>query len=372
MKFITILLPVLFIFSACEIETDESNRYDVLKHIDDGEFHLALEKLGNCDEPKGFSKEECHINRGVSYFGLAGYDITTIGEEMYKLYSDDSFTDDEKSIKITSILFSKFRGDNMKNGLTQYKLALNISNINESLCNLKSFNNLTENQKQSCISINPILLLDIIDDKNSFESLKYVDLDDIINIENSIRGVVPNISSEEIVHILNNNIEKTSSDTQNEIDATQCLIDKSSCFLLGFKKPEYLADYKDIKIWKIGKGNNRFSTIKLTNSQNSIILLEENSYILEDETSCSETEYKRYDGVCFPKPVVDNLTLTSSIVDKLNEDDNFKDSIALILNVGDNTNDEDDQVNNFMTDICGSPDCKVTEENLIQYFDGKE
>ena len=362
-------IPILFLFIACEIDTKESNRYEVLQLIDNGKFDLALDKLGNCNDSKGFSEEECHLNRGMSYFGLAGYDITSVGEELYKTYSDNETTSDEKSIKVIAILFDRFKGENIENGVSEYKLALNSSSVDKSVCNLTDFANLSTNQQQSCISINPILLLDIIDEAKVGDNLLSIDLQDLVDIEKSVRGIAPNISSEDMAYLLSNDLEKTSQNTQDEIDATQCLIIEDSCTAVGFRTAEKVGNYNNFEIWKLKKFNNSFTTLKLTDND-SVLLLEENSYITQKEVVCLEIDYQKYDGNCFPKPVKTDTTLTSNIVDKLNDDDNFRNSIALILNVGDDETSETEQVDQFMIDICDSSDCEVTEKNLIQYFNG--
>jgi len=357
-----LLLPILF-FTACEIDTEESNRYDISKDLDKGNFQEVLNNL-DCSNPNGFSQDECHINRGMAYFGLAGYDITSIGEDMFKTYSDKKLNENEKTIKITSILLGKFSNSYISKGIDEYKLALKSSNKDKSSCNSEQFSNLSENEQQSCIAINPLLLLNILDNSESKSNFS-VDLQDLIDVEKSIRGIAPNISSEEIANMLNNNFDKTSSETQNQIDATQCLIDNSLCKKLGFKNPLKIGEYQDFQIWRLSKLN--FKTLKLTNNFGSIVLVEENRYITPKSESCSETEYHKYSNQCFPKPSENNETLTSVLVDKLNKDE-FKTSIALMLNVGDTKDSEQKQVDDFMTELCGNANCEVTESNLMNYL----
>ena len=359
---ILFFLPIIF-FTACEIETEESNRYQVSQDLDKGNFQAVLDNL-DCDNPNGFTAEECHINRGMAYFGLAGYDITSIGEDMFKAYSDKNINETAKTIKITSILLDRFKNPYISQGINEYKFALKTSNKDKGDCIADRFSELSDNEQQSCISINPILLLNVLDNSGDKTNAS-VDLQDLIDVEKSIRGIAPNISSEEIANMLNNNFDKTSSETQNQIDATQCLIDNSLCKKLGFKNPLKIGEYQDFQIWRLSKLN--FKTLKLTNNFGSIVLVEENRYITPKNESCSETEYHKYSNQCFPKPSENNETLTSVLVDKLNKDE-FKTSIALMLNVGDTKDSEQKQVDDFMTELCGNANCEVTESNLMNYL----
>ena len=359
---ILFFLPILF-FSACEIDTKDSNRYQISQDLDKGNFQTVLENL-DCNNLNGFTKEECHINRGMAFFGLAGYDITSIGEDMFKTYSDKNISETERTIKITSILLDRFRNPYISQGINEYKFALEIYNKDKSDCKAENFSELSENEQQSCIAINPILLLNVLDNSENTNSAS-VDLQDLIDVEKSIRGIAPNISSEEIANMLNNNFDKTSSETQSQIDATQCLIETSLCQNLGFKNPLKIGEYQDFQIWRLSKPN--FKTLKLTNNFGSIVLVEENKYITPKSESCSKNEYQKYSNQCFPKPSENNETLTSILVDKLNQDE-FKTSIALMLNIGDTNTDEQKQVNDFMIELCGSSDCEVSETNLVKYL----
>lgn len=360
---------IIFIFSGCEIDTDESSRYEVLQLIDKGEFNSALNKLGDCANSDGFSEEECYLNRGVSYFGLAGYDITSIGEDLYRAYTGN-LNEEEKSVEIISMLFKRFKGLNMSYGIISYKKALNLNNINATYCTSLNFETLTKYQQQACISINPILLLEVIDGPNSSQdNILSVDLEDLILIDKSIRGVTPNISDEDMALLLVGNGDNISDNSKNELDATNCLIDKSSCYKNGFLIPENVNNYLDNSIWKISKQNHSFTTLKLTNEFGSVLLVKEGNYITNNSEKCSINEYEKYDGICFPEPVENNESLTSTLVDKFNNDDDFKNSVALILNIDEK--DSDEKVDNLMIDICDSDDCQVTEKNLLEYLGGE-
>lgn len=369
MRFLTFLMMfILFtLFSGCEIDTDESKRYEVLKLLDDGEFESALAELGSCDDG-AFTEEECHLNRGMAYFGLAGYDITSIGEDLYGAYSDDNLSEDEQSRKIVSLVFDRFRGINMALGVQEYKKVLYMNSLLEVNCNSLNFKNLKTYSQQACIALNPVLLLEVIDDKESDDYS--VDLEDLLDIERSVRGIAPNISSDEMADVLNGDIENLSENSKNELDATQCVITESQCLSLGMRQPTQIGSYEDLDILKVSKLDNSFSTLKLVDQLGSVVLVEENIYIFDNNSSCKESDYLKFDeaNLCFPKPTED--TLTSKSVDKLNNDETFRDSLGVMLSVGDDEKSADAKVDELMTDICGYSSCTVTDENLVEYFKG--
>ena len=102
-------------------------------------------------------------------------------------------------------------------------------------------------------------------------------------------------------------------------------------------------------------------------------MLENNKYITTNSEECSFEDYNQTlsgnnNPFCFPQP--QNKTLTSELVDKINKNEDFKNSLALIATAGDTT-DENVKIDNVMTDICGYPDCKVSEKDIIKYLGGQ-
>ena len=366
MRFSTLLLLVfLILFSSCKKDEDKSKRYEVSKLLDDGEFQQALNELGNCDDG-AFTKEECHLNRGMAYYGLAGYDLTIIGEDLYRIYIDKQLNEIEKNIKITSMIVSKFRGNYMSLGVIEYKKVLALQGKFESDCYSQLFKNLDSYSQQACISLNPVLLLEVIDNKglNKFS----VDLEDLIDFQNTVRGIVPGISSDEVAKILNG---QTSDKANNELDATQCILNQKECFQLGMKKPELFGKYENLDIYKVAKQDNSFATLKILNENGSLVLTKENSFIYDDNSSCSKKEYLEFNKshLCFPEPT--HETLLSKGVEKLNNDKEFRESIGTVLNIGDETKTSEEKVDDLMTNICGYPNCTASQEDLIQYFQGQ-
>jgi hypothetical protein len=363
MRFI-LLLTITLLFSNCGEESNESKRYDVLTLLDSGDFSSALNKIGDCETNSFFeSKSECYLNRGMAYFGLANYDITSVGEDIYSIYIDKSLDDENRTREIMTLIFNKFKGLNMSLGLKEYKKVLYFYEENQSICTSVNFETLNDYSQQACIAINPVLLLNVINDDKSDNAI--VDLEDLIELENSIRGVFPDLTDRELIDILNGDRDSLSTSSQSELEFSLCLISDSNCD--GIDKSQ-VSTFENFNIWKLS--NEEYTSLKLTDSFGSITLLENGIYIDHNRTACSKEEYQKYDGECFPKPkdLDSNSTssLTSTLVDKLNNDSDFTNSLDSILSVGDDTQTSEDVI----ADICGYSDCKVTEENLIQYFEG--
>jgi hypothetical protein len=362
------LLSMLFLFSACENETDESKRYEIFTLLDNGDFNTAIEKLNSCEENSFFSESECLLNRGMAYFGLAGYDITSIGEEIYRVYVEKEINDEERSRQIMTLVFKRFKGFNISLALENYRKVLYINGELESSCTSLKFKSLSEYVQQACISINPVLLLEVIDDETINVENYLVDLGDLVDFEKSIRGTLPTLTDRELVDILNGDTSNLSTSSQNELDASLCATIDESCEASGFQKIK-ISNFEDLDIWKISNGS--YTTLKLTDVTGSVVLVETDKYIDHEREVCLEESYFKFDGDCFPKPQnLDNpTTLTTEIADKLNYDEDFQNSLGVILNVGDDTSTSDEKVNEFISEIKDG-DNFITDDNLIEYFRG--
>ena len=372
------LIAILFLFSGCDNTSDESEVYEIRKLIDEGNFQAALDKIGDCNTSTIYSsQEECHIDRGAALYGLSGYDLLSVGKIIYEIYTDDSLNDTTKSAKITARLFASFQSDKMALGVTEYKLALIAKQKTSLVCNWLDYQYLSILEQQACISINPVLLLNVLDEGASSQNTIAVDIYSAIAFNDAIQGIVP-ISSDELGYMINNDFDNVSPETKDNWNAIKCLSDKATCYKNEFNRPKYLKSYtnsegKIFKIYLLKKNDNSFKTLKLTDAKGLIALLENKKYITTNSEECSFEDYNQTlsgnnNPFCFPKP--QNQTLTSELVDKINQDEDFKNSLALIATAGDTT-DENAKIDNVMTDICGYPDCKVSEKDIIKYLGGQ-
>jgi hypothetical protein len=350
----------LFIFlSGCEISSSESNRYDVLKNIDQGNFQDALSDLKNCN---GFSYDECHLNRGMAYFGLAGYDLIQIGDELYRAYSNKNLSSNEKDLKISSIILNKFSSIYIDFAIQEYIAVLENNGENETMCNSQNFQNLSTNGQQSCLAINPVLLLQTIDttDHNSSDAIS-VNLRDIYLINSNLKNIILGIRSDEVASVLIGNGE-ISTQTTNELDAIACLSTNICQDIIKTK----LGNYNNADIWLMSRNN--YISIKLTDVFGSIILLDDNKSIDKNGNNCI---INNFDGECFNQPILDEKgnfkTITSTLVNELNNN-STRNSLAMFSDIGNSKIDSETKVSNYFYEICGSTKCIVTEQNLIEYL----
>jgi len=376
--FVLNLIAILFLFSGCDNTSDESEVYEIRKLIDEGHFQAALDKIGDCNTSTIYSsQEECHIDRGAALYGLSGYDLLSVGKLIYEIYTDDSLDDTTKSAKITARLFASFQSDKMAIGVSEYKLALISKQKTSVVCNWLDYQYLSILEQQACISINPVLLLNVLDEGASAQNTISVDIYSAIAFNNAIQGIVP-ISNDDLGYMINNDFDNVSPETKDNWNAIKCLSDKATCYKNEFNRPKYLKSYtnsegKIFKIYLLKKNDNSFKTLKLTDAKGLIALLENKKYITTNSEECSFEDYNQTlsgnnNPFCFPKP--QNQTLTSELVDKINKNEDFKNSLALIATAGDTT-DENAKINNVMTDICGYPNCKVSETDIIKYLGGQ-
>jgi hypothetical protein len=341
-------LPFLIALSLASCENSDSaeaNRFETLQAIDNGNFDLALKNLSDCKNSSGFSEEECLVNRGMTYFGKAGYDLIEIGEDLYLDLIDDEISDDERDIKILGTILDRFEGDNIQKGIADYKSVLGLSDLNETSCTKELFNSFSDLVQQSCLAINPILLLETLDENSKTSNEKSVDLEDLVFINSSVSGVVPKIDGENIAKILNGG--EISTEIQDELWASTCMIIPDSCTNFNFGEPELISSEGNLSLWKIETENGFIYRATDVNG----------NFVLVDELN--GTIIPRFNGGT-PQ------TLDSEVVSKLNNDDEFLTSIAVAIDIGEGSSEE--KIDDFKTEICGSSNCLITERNLIEYL----
>jgi len=360
---LTVLLFSL-LFLSCQDSDIESYKFKTLQHIDNGEYKTALKRLEDC---RGFSKNECYLNRGVSYFGLADYRIESIGIELYRSYSKE-----DSGQKTLSTLFSRADSDYLKLGVDEFKkVATDIS-----ICKYDSFNSLSEHNKTACLAINPLLLLEIsgLDERDS--SSIPVDLREIIDIQRDVESIFEDINSSQIsIAITDGELD---SSLKAEIDAIRCVekayqqnsFDGSICIdrNIYIEREEYkYIDFPEYEIVSIIGDFIGYKAVK----DRSVAL--QSGYIKLDSTPCLESESKKLNGVCFPKPQESRV---QDIAQKWSSD-NYIDSIALLVNI-DSSLSSENKISNFKEDICRSGNgCSfnsdgsvksISSDALLSYF----
>jgi hypothetical protein len=170
-------------------DSDEANKYETIKAIDDQDYDKAIANLK--DGCAGYNQVECNMLLGSAYYAKAGWDLTTIGKELVKIDNNSSLDQDAKDKELTSVIYDKLFSENMKIGIDYYKKALSASGFDSSVCNPKDYDNTlkTIQQKDICLAINPILLKDKLnDDETSSDDNGSVSLEQIIQFKEVIEN----------------------------------------------------------------------------------------------------------------------------------------------------------------------------------------
>jgi hypothetical protein len=342
------LLLAISMISCGEEESDESKRFETLKNIDTGNFDQAITSLSNCKEVKGFTEEECLLNRGMSYFGKAGYDLIEMGEELYTTYIDENLSDNERDNEVLSILIDKFENEDISKGVEDYKSFLALNNKDNSICTRLQFDDLLDFEQQACLAINPMLLLEVLDGDVEDGNEKPVDIEDLIFINNSLSGIAPNFNSNDLAKIMNG--EELSEESQKELWATNCMIIPENCSQFNLYEPEFIKTEGNLTHWKI-EGEDGSSLLRITDLNEKLVLIDDINGVLQARLS--------------EKGVQE--TFNSEVIYKMNYDKEFLTSIALSIDLRKDISSEE-KVQNFKTDVCGSSSCEITDENLINYL----
>lgn len=387
-SFLPASLAVSLLFSGCgtfgDDSTDESKKYEVSSAIDAGEYDKAITMLeADC---AGFTYEECQLNLGAAYLGKAGMDVVSLGRDLIIIDGNDSATDSQKEVQIMTTLFDIVFDSSMTAGTREYKKLL--ENNDSSVCNAADYVNLTSYQQQACIAINPILLQELMADETDTETMA-VDMETIAQFKDVLNAVIPGITTSEIVTILNTD---TSADSEKDVngngdldamEATDCAMNAytntafdNSCTsdssvsgtdlgTLGFSGINETIYGVDVAVVSSTMYENANFTRLVTEIETGVYTtVTTEGFCKTDLTVCVEG-----DSGCYPCPVVvdgELQTLGVAVADILNNDDLLT-SIAIVSD-SDTTKTSDEKVADLKTEMCGSADCTVTQDNLLDYM----
>jgi hypothetical protein len=366
--YFAILLFLAFATNSCEDENNENSQsYDVLRYMDQGEYQKAIDLMeeNNCSDLI-FDEEECQLNLGACYYGLAGYDLISLGREIIIAKSDESDS------KILQTIMKKFINKNMTTGLNKYTFVLSGY---ESKCNGEKFQELTHNKKQACLATNPILLMEYIESDVN-KSTSTISIENLIKLQENTNGIFQSLSEEELSEELAKAISgEVSESMSSELEINQCAtnsyktgdFNQTACDnneSTLFKLPEFFGsisyNQQNINILKFEQENSSYIFKLLvaidennTSQGSTIVLTSETEFIDLAHNSCENIS-----SSCFPKYLVDEnqelLTLRNTTIKDLNEDEDFFTSIALTVKATDSDKTEEEKKEEFKNDICDS------------------
>lgn len=384
----SMILPVsvsfVLLLSGCggtigDKETDEAKQYEAQMALDQGDWNKAIAMLEK--DCAGYNYSDCQLNLGSAYMGKAGMDIIYLGENLIKIDAN-STTDAERDTQTMTLLFDIIFNEAVAQGAAIYKNLLPLSGAE---CNSVSYDLLTDTQKQACISVNPILLQELLaDDDTAQNETLSVDIETIAEFKDVLGAVIPGITTSEIVSILDDSTPDATKDINNNSDidsmeATDCAIKAynvggntnftdTNCISgepsvsatdLGTIAFTH-ADYSGITIYGVDVNVSGAATsqadanftrlVTETASAGIYTSVTTSGYCgLDGETTCTAGSAN-----CYPCPVVDedgNLeTLSGTVTDVLNNDALLT-SIA-IMSDSDETKTSDEKVTDFKEEVC--------------------
>lgn len=388
------------LFTACGESSDEAKSYDIQMWLDSGDNQQVLNALGDCGSYIGLAKEECYLNVGAAYFAIANFDMLSLAQEFSNI--DDTLSDNNKSKEFNKIVFKKLDDDNLKKGLEFYT---KIVDDNSSVCNEKDYDSLSKNKKQACLSINPLLLSNIIDDNNdSNKSEIGVSIEQIIEFKDVLQDAVPELKGEDLISIIDGDDLSSEDDANNNgtldsVEATSIVLGKINYGVnSNYIKNTQTNVYTNTKLSGVDYYNLQFANSNSKNYYRLTQVISGTSPILYTtlttipNTVCDINNTKTtgtIDGIthlpCVKLKDDGNVTsFNDSVVNILNND-NLINSIALASESEDDTKTDEEKISNFKTDICNitgtaslsnnglcevdsSGNITITQEALINYM----
>ncbi len=395
------ILASAFLFVGCsDKSSDEAKAYDLKMALDKGDYDYVIRELGNCESESKTTaqKTSCYnalssdeiLDLGSAYFGKAGFDMISLGSDLIGI--DDDLSDDDKSKEVTSIILRKLDNDNMKYGINAYKRLL--PNSDDSICTEANYDNLTDLQKQACVSMNPILLKDLVQNEDKTadeESTAAVSLEDIIAFKDVLKDAAPGIEIEDIVDIMNDDITAGTA-SEKDVNANGNLdnLEATSCSVSAVNNGDLTACASDsVTITVIDQDtNDTFSEYTGTVDLSGVILVK--NVIASSSASYSDaTKYRLIQEIgstgvytnltqesgkycdntateatsctaldetsCFPCPLIEEgevKTLNDTVTTILNDDDLLT-SIAVSSDSENDSLTDAEKVAKLKTEMCG-------------------
>lgn len=400
------LFLALFLIS-CGGSEDQEQKLE--KALDSGDFDYVISTLGDCASQKGEdNKTACYnkltskqkLDLGAAYYGKGEFYLLSLADKIESARGKDD--EDQQIFKVVFDLL----GDDLKDGVDTFETILptNLDKNGSKLCNMSDYENLDRFSKQACVSINPVLLKDLLDDKKKTSSQRdgVVSIEDLVKVKKLVNTVIDGIDSDDIASLINKDGKAMSKNDINgnskidSVEASLCAIDSSSCNVSQkVVSSETVANVFDtstndnvhgITLKKITVSNSSetnsttfWRLIKNVSGQDTIVTTTENFCDAKAQVvkTCEGADTTT---PCYPCPDIQEsgepLTAIQNIGEVINNDDAME-SFAIAK-----TNDNDGKtaakkVEELRVKICegATPACAktdgktvVTQEAFIQYL----
>ncbi|MCV6609057.1 MAG: hypothetical protein OIF32_12665 [Campylobacterales bacterium] len=236
---LSVIMALSFILVGCsDKDSTEAKEYEVKQALDKGNYHLVIREYGDCQNSSKTTSEKADclakltnqqkMDLGAAYMGKAGYTLVDLGSDILGIEG----TKEEKSKEVLKIIMRKLDDDGMDQGIQVFKSIL--TNNDTSVCTKTGYANLSQEQKQACVSVNPILLKELVedDDGSGSTSSTAVSLEDVIKFKDVLKDAAPGIEIDDIVSIINDDV-KSGAPSEKDVngdgnldtlEATQCVV----------------------------------------------------------------------------------------------------------------------------------------------------
>lgn len=364
----------------CGTDSSKTQQFDVSYNLDKGNYQAVIDTLGDCSSYTGDEKNACLTNLGAAYFGKAGFDTISLAQEL------TSLTEDEKDKEFNKIVFEKLLDENTKSGVNAFtQIIESNNNLTDAVCTEANFDKETgaykgeeyKSLRNACYSISPILLSESLDyENNTSTSSTSATLNDVIAFKDVLKDAAPELNSEDLVNIINDENISANDDANNnneldKVEATSCAIeaygsgsfDGSVCaddsvtltqLSTNVFSSSTDTNYHDIHSIKVDIGSNTFyRQIKDISGTYTAVSVDTKSKVDETASTLSDNTLALNGTTVLNKPLLENgsiKTLNDSILSTLNDEETFE-KIALLTNAEDDSSDSL-KVESLQKDIC--------------------
>lgn len=350
-------VPVLFLAGCgnntfnflADKDSAEALRYEITKALDDGDYDFVINKLEN--DPayqQAFADEDRYINLAAAHMGDAGFDITTVINDMIGTGQTDAFQG------FVSALSARASGQGLN------KLDRSVNNYEKILSGLdcvQDKNILTDLQKDACFYSG------IVNTVKATSSLTLLlggpeEVDEWINPD---PAQCDDVDGNNIADVA----QATACATSYAVDPTAVTTCTETPLMasLDFSGGKSFTPLQ-VTVTTTGacSDSTYYKLIDINTTPNSPAVTD--GYCMTDYTECTPPDYVN----CWPCPVVsdsgETLTVVDAVVEAIN---NGVDAIVSMLPEGQDTGIVN-SIDDFKTEICGSPDCTVTQTDIATYL----
>ena len=395
LNFFAALSAVFLLLSCADENSRQAKQLERNKHLDNGDYDWVIRELGDCANPNKSKSEQkaClaglsdaeKIDLGAAYYGKSGYTLVDLAKDLSKNKDEDG---------VTRAIFSRLMDENVKLGASVFEQILDPKTAKE--CTYDNYKkNLSEAQKQACLSLNPLLIKDILDKKGSGSG---INLKDLATFNGITKIVSPELGGDALARILTKQDPSKKDDVNDDkkidsVQATQCIIktcddgvkneNNETVKYYGVKSNG--KDYTDINLSKVrvsAKKDSGFddAIFHRWTSGNTVLATENGAFCnnkAEKKAGCKEYDYTKD---CYTCPKVRNgkfVGLAEAMTENI--DDNLLQTVAdAKYNKDGGTKQE--KLEKLKKELCGEADkdnCKtgaggkLDQSKLMEYLTKK-